>query len=128
MRTGGVTTVSMLVVLIVGTVIGALVGLVLGGSIRHGAILALIAGLAGTIGGVIVRNALVYRQIGVGPNDEAIPVVVVVYGVIAAIAGSLGGLELALLLHEPFPVWIGTLAGLLSSILMGLLMIAYHTP
>jgi Na+/citrate or Na+/malate symporter len=128
MRTGGVTTISMLVVLIVGTVIGAFVGLVLGGTISHRAVLALVAGLAGTIGAAIVRNALVYRQIGVGPNDEAIPAVVVIYAAIAAIAGSLGGLELARLLHEPSPVWIGTLSGLLSSILMALLMIAYHTP
>ena len=51
-----------------------------------------------------------------------------VYGLIAAVVASLGGLELAQLLHEPFPVWIGTLAGLLSSVSMGLLLIAYHTP
>jgi len=31
-------------------------------------------------------------------------------------------------LHEPFPVWTGALAGLLSSILMGLLMITYRMP
>ena len=127
MRTGGVATVSMLVMLIVGTAIGAFVGLLLGHTFQH-PILALIAGLAGTAGAVVARNALVHRQIGIAPDEEAIPMVVMIYGLIAAIAASLGALELAHLLHEPFPVWIGTLAGLLSSVLMGLITIAYHTP
>ena len=50
-----------------------------------------------------------------------------IYGAMARIAGSLAGLEFAKL-HEPFPVWTGALAGLLSSILMGLLMITYRMP
>jgi hypothetical protein len=61
MRTGGVATVSMLVLLIVGTVIGALVGLALGGSFQH-AIVAIIAGMAGTLAAVIAQNALVHGQ------------------------------------------------------------------
>jgi hypothetical protein len=117
----------MLVMLIVGTAIGALVGLFLGGAFQH-PILALIAGLTGTAGAVVARNALVHRQIGVAPDEEPIPMVVMVCGLIGAVAASLGGLELANLLHEPFPVWIGTLAGLLSSVLMGLITTAYHTP
>jgi hypothetical protein len=126
MPKGGVTTVSLLVVLLVGTGIGALLGLFLGGSVSHGAVLALVAGVAATIGAVIVRNALVHRKIGVGPDDTAIPTAVAIYALIASIAGSLAGLEVANLLHEAFPVWIGTLAGLMSSILMGLLMVTHH--
>jgi hypothetical protein len=100
--------------------------LFLGGSVSHGAVLALVAGVAATIGAVIVRNALVHRKIGVGPDDTSIPTTVAIYGLIASIAGSLAGLEVAILLHEAFPVWIGTLAGLMSSISMGLLMVTYH--
>jgi hypothetical protein len=33
-----------------------------------------------------------------------------------------------LISNWPLPVWIGALAGLLSSILMGLLMVTYHMP
>jgi hypothetical protein len=124
---GGVITVGLLVVILVGTAVGALVGLFLGGSIAHGVVLAVIAGLAATIVATVVRNFLVSRKIGVGPDDVAVPTVFLVYGAIASIAGSLAGLELAKLLHEPFPVWTGALAGLLSSILMALLMIAYHS-
>ena len=127
MRTGGVATISMLVLLIVGTAIGALVGLFLGGTFHH-AIVAVIAGLTGTFGAVVAHNTLIHRQIGVGSAEEPLPMIMMVYGLIAAVVASLGGLELAHLLHKPFPVWIGTLAGLLSSVLMGLLLIAYHTP
>jgi len=49
-------------------------------------------------------------------------------GFIAAVVASLGGLELAHVFHEPFSVRIGMLAGLLSSALVGLVVIAYHTP
>ena len=123
---GGVTTVGLLVVILVGTAVGALVGLFLRGSIAHGVALAVIAGLAATIVATVARNFLVSRKIGVGPDEAAVPTIVLIYGAMASIAGSLAGLELAKLLHEPFPVWTGALAGLLSSILMALLMITYH--
>ena len=124
---GGVTTVSLLVVILVGTAVGAVIGLLLRGSIAHGVALAVIAGLAATIVATLARNFLVSRKIGVGPDDAAVPTIVLIYGAMASIAGSLAGLELAKLLHEPFPVWTGALAGLLSSILMALLMITYHS-
>jgi hypothetical protein len=127
MRTGGIATVSILVMLTVGTAIGALVGLFLGHTFQH-PIAAVVAGMAGTFVAVIAQNALVHRQIGVGTDEEPIPMVIMVCGLIAAVAASLGGLELASLLHEPFPVWIGTMAGLLSSVVMGLITVAYHAP
>ena len=71
-KLGGVTTVSLLVVILIGTVVGALVGLVLGGSVSHVA-LAIIAGLAATLVGSALRNVLVYRKIGVGTNDPPSP-------------------------------------------------------
>ena len=85
MRTGGVATVSMLVMLTVGTAIGALVGLFLGHTFHH-AIVAIIAGMAGTFVAVIAQNALVHRQIGVGTDEEPIPMVIMVCGLIAAVA------------------------------------------
>ena len=128
LRTGDVAPASLIVLLVVGAMTGALVGLLLGRSIEPGAILALVAGLAATIAAVAVRNGLVQRQIGVGSGEEPIPVEVLTYGLVGAFAGSLGGLELAELLHEPIAVWVGLLSGLLSSLLMGLLLITYHTP
>ena len=124
---GGVTTVSLLVFMVVGTTVGALAGLFLG-SIFHGQVLAIVAGLAGTIVATIARNVLVFWEIGVGPDEAALPWLVVLFGVIASVAGSLAGYEIAVLYEELLPFIIGGLAGLLSSILMGLIMIAYHMP
>jgi hypothetical protein len=56
------------------------------------------------------------------------PWLVLLYGVIASLAGSLAGYEIAVLYEELLPFIIGGLAGLLSSILMGLIMITYHMP
>lgn len=125
MRKGGVTL-SLLVVQLVGTGTGALVGLILGGSISHEVVIALVAGLTATFAAALVRNELVHRQIGVGPCDTTVPSIVIAYAAFASVIGGLAGLELAILLDEPFPVWIGTLAGLLSSILTGLLIVTFH--
>jgi hypothetical protein len=122
----GITTVSLLVFLIVGTVVGAVVGLFLGNSLPPGALLAVFAGLAGTVAGAVARNVLVDQGIAVGEYEAALPFPILIYAVIASFVGSLAGMEVALLVGEAFPVWIGALAGLLSSILTGLLVIAYH--
>jgi hypothetical protein len=52
--------------------------------------------------------------------------VVLTFAVIASIAGSLAGHDVATLAGEASPVWMGTLAGLFSSLLMALLMITYY--
>ena len=50
----------------------------------------------------------------------------ILYSAIASLAGSAAAVEVAHASHYDSPVWIGTLAGLFSSILMALLMIAYY--
>lgn len=122
----GITTVSLLVVLIVGTIVGALAGMLLGNSMESGVLLAVLSGLSGTVAGAVTRNALVEMGVGVGEFEEALPTSVLIFAVIASLAGSLAGFEVASLLHEFLPAWIGALAGLFSSILTGQLVIAYH--
>jgi hypothetical protein len=125
----GITTASLLVVMFVGTIIGALVGMFLGNSIPPGPWLAILAGLAGTVLGAVVRNFLVDQGIAVGEYEAALPTPILIFAAVASVVGSLAGLEVALLIGESFPLWIGALAGLLSSILTSLLVIAYHhTP
>jgi hypothetical protein len=122
------TSASVLIVLLVGTAIGALVGLLLGGSMDNW-YLALLAGFLASTIGVVVRNLLLSRGAGVGPDDSKTPVLVLIYAAVA----SLGAGSLALELARPSgleaegPVWIGTLAGLFASILLTMLMVAYHT-
>jgi uncharacterized membrane protein YeaQ/YmgE (transglycosylase-associated protein family) len=122
----GITTASLLVVLFMGTAVGAIAGLLLGNSMPPSVLLAVLAGLAGTVAGAVARNALVDRGLLGGEFEAALPTPILAFAVLASFVGSLAGLELATLLHEAFPVWIGALAGLLSSILTALLVISFH--
>jgi hypothetical protein len=120
------TSASLLIVLLVGTVVGALTGLIVGGGIEA-LYLAILAGFLGTIIAGIVRNFIMVRGSGVGPDDSHTPVLVLVYSAVASLAGSSAAIEVARLSEVSAPVWLGTLAGLFSSILLAMLMIVYHT-
>ena len=120
------TSASLLIVLIVGTVVGALTGLIVGGSLEA-LYLAILAGFLGTTIGAVVRNLIISRGAGMGPDESRTPVLVIVYAAVASLAGSSAAIEVARLSEVSSPVWIGTLAGLFSSILLGMLMITYHT-
>jgi len=120
------TSASLLIVLIVGTVVGALTGLIVGGSLEA-LYLAILAGFLGTTIGAVVRNLIISRGAGMGPDESRTPVLVIVYAAVASLAGSSAAIEVARLSEVLSPVWIGTLAGLFSSILLAMLMITYHT-
>jgi tellurite resistance protein TehA-like permease len=121
------TSANLLIVLIVGIVVGALVGLGLGGYFGNQLYLAILAGFLGTIIGGLARNYIMVRRTG-GSDEERTPLLVIVFAAIASLAGSSAALEVAQQSHlEDSSVWIGTLAGLFSAILMAMLMIVYHT-
>jgi tellurite resistance protein TehA-like permease len=120
------TSASLLIVLLVGTVVGALTGLVVGGAM--GALyLAIVAGFLGAIIAAFVRNFIMTRASGVGPNDLRTPVLVLVYSAVASLAGSAAAKEVSDVSELSSAVWIGALAGLFSAILLALLLITYHT-
>jgi uncharacterized membrane protein len=120
------TTANLLVVLLVGTAVGALAGAALGSFFPHSLYLGIVAGFLATIIAGVVRNWVIKRITGVGPYTSSIPALVILYSAIASLAGSAAAVEVAHASHHDSPVWIGTLAGLFSSILMALLMIAYY--
>ncbi|HXG78733.1 MAG TPA: hypothetical protein VNJ31_05270 [Methyloceanibacter sp.] len=121
------TSASLLIVLLVGTAVGAVIGLGVGTSLGS-LTLAVLAGFLGVIAGVVVRNFIVRRGAGLGPDDSRTPLLVVVFGAVASLAASSAALELARRSDlAGSPVWIGTLAGLFAAILMAMLMITYHT-
>lgn len=125
-RLHGSTSASLIVMFLVAAGVGAAVGSIIGQSL-NAALLAMIAGFIATISAVVVRNNLLNRWTGVGPDDFKIPMVVIVYAAIASIAGSLAGKEVLDQAGGNFsPEWIGTVAGLGSAILMALLMITYY--
>ena len=122
----GVPSASLLVVMLVATAIGALVGLLLGGWLEP-VLLALIAGFLGTITAGIVRNTLlIYVWGATGVEDAGTPIVAITYAAVASLAGSLAADRIALLIGATPAVAIGGLAGLLSGVLLGLLMMAYR--
>jgi hypothetical protein len=121
------TSANLLIVLLVGTVVGALAGLGLGDFFSNPWYLALVAGFLGTIVAALVRDFIVRRGGALGPDSSRIPALVLVYAVIASLAGSSAATEVAQQSDMTASVWVGTLAGLFSSILMSMLMIAYFT-
>ena len=121
------TSASLLIVLIVGTVVGALTGLIVGGSLEA-LYLAILAGFLGTTIAGTVRNAIMVRGAKVGPDDSRTPMLVIVYAAVASLAASAAALEIAQRSDlSGSPVWIGALSGLFAAILMAMLMITYHT-
>jgi hypothetical protein len=123
----GVTSASLIVVIVVTAAVGAGVGGILGNYVPP-VLVALGSGFMATVVAVIVRNTLVNRFSGAGPDQGRIPGVVVVFGVIGSIAGSLAAKELLDQAGGAYTsVWLGTVAGLASAVLVALLLITYHT-
>ena len=121
------TSAAVLIVLLVGTAVGALTGVFVGTALGSLS-LAVLAGFLGIIIGAFVRSFLMARAAGVGPDDYRTPVVVLVFGVVASLAASAGAVEVARRSDlAGSPVWIGTLAGLFAALLMAMLMITYYT-
>jgi hypothetical protein len=108
-------------------VVGALTGLGLGSFFGNQLYLAILAGFLGTIIGGMARNFIMARGSGAGPDTSRTPTLVIIYSAIASLAGSSAAMEVAQQSQVSASVWIGTLAGLFSAILMALLMITYHT-
>jgi hypothetical protein len=122
------TSASLLIVLMVGTAVGALTGLAAGGFSLGALTVALLAGFLGTTIGAAVRNFILARSAGIGPDDSRTPLLVVIYAVIASLAASAAAVELAQRSDlGDSRIWVGTLSGLIAAILMSMLLITYHT-
>ena len=118
------TSANLLIVILVGAVVGALVGLALGGTLT-GFYLAVVAGFLATVIAGVARNE-VMKHAGAGPDDSKIPNLVLVYSAVASLGGSSLADELVRLGGIDSAVWLGTLAGLFSCILLAMLMITYY--
>ena len=119
------TTASVLIVMIVATVVGGVIGMVLGGSVNV-FLLAIAAGFLGVIAAAIVRNYILVRVAQSGPDDSGIPAIIIVFSLVASVAGSLAAEELSDEILKFPPALLGAFAGLLSSVLMVMLMVTYH--
>lgn len=119
------TSASILVVLIVAIAIGGLTGMVLGDSVNV-FLLTLAAGFLGVIAAAIARNYVLVRLAGSGPDDSGIPGLVIIFSIVASIAGSLAAEDIGESILHLSPAMLGAFAGLLSAVLMIMLMVTYH--
>jgi hypothetical protein len=123
----GVISMSIVILVLIATAIGAITGLVLDGMLLGTRQLAVASGFIATVIASIARYKLVFLGAGVGADDRKVPMVLLVNAAIASIAGSLAAHDIAgLIADPPSSVIIGTFAGLLSAVLMAMLMITYH--
>jgi hypothetical protein len=125
-RKPGSTSASLIIVILVAMVIGALVGLVLSGTNLNSRTVAIIAGVVATVVAGIARYKVIFLGAGTGPDETRVPGLVVAYSVIASIAGSLAAHDLYGNVIGEMPILLGAVAGLFSAIIMAMLMITYH--
>jgi uncharacterized membrane protein YbjE (DUF340 family) len=120
------TSTKLLIVVLIGLVVGAITGLALKGILGNFYLRWWPVFLA-TVIGCVIRNTVMVRGSG-APDDARIPMVVIVFSIVASLAGSSAALEIAQHSHDQMScsVWIGALAGLFASILMAMLTIVYH--
>jgi len=123
----GVTSASLIIVILVAAAVGAVVGGLLDQAGVDRTLLAIIAGFVATIAAGIVRHVMIRKVWGAGPDVTRIPSVLIVFVLVSSLAGSLAGHEILDDYHEFYSgIWVGTLAGLLSSLIMSMLMITYY--
>lgn len=122
----GVTSASLLIVILVAAAVGAIVGGILDQAGVNRTLLAIISGFVAIVAAGVARQVLVHDVWGVGPDVTKIPGVVIAFALVSSLAGSLAGHEILDDLHQFYSgIWVGTLAGLLSALLMAMLMITY---
>ena len=124
----GVISASLVIVTLVATAVGAVIGLLLGGFLPPGSrLIAIQAGFIATVVASIARYKLVALGARADVDEARIPMVLVANAAIASIAGSLAAHDLmGFVGAQTSPALLGALAGLLSAVLTALLMIAYH--
>ena len=120
----GVTTASLIVIVLVATLVGVLTALLLGNSFGQD-VLAMIAGVTGMVAAALLRNTLLVKAWGAaGVEDPGTPGAVIADAVPASIVGSLAAGWIAISIGGVPNAVTGGLAGLISAALLGALMIA----
>ena len=133
-------SISFIIVLIVGSAVGAFTGMAIGGLVPD-LYLAMIAGVLATIVAGIVRNTIMTR-VGLEPDssgtqpvlmmiysavaiDRRIPLRVIMYSAAASLAGSVAAVQIATVGEVTSSVLVGSLAGLFAGTLMAMLTMVY---
>lgn len=111
----GLVSMSVLVIMLVGTISGAVVGLIISGHLTNQVVLAIICALVAAILALTAGHRTLGRDLSI-----SLPPGVVLWNVaIATLIGGLAGHELSVDLRDPpAPVLVGGVSGVLTSVLM----------
>ncbi len=127
---GGVSA-SVLIVVLVSLVSGAVWGVLLGQIIAQPALLSVMASMLAIVTSSAVRYLTISAGAGApypGGGRVALPSIVWINSLIASIFGGLAAHGLLTVAGPPHPVFLtGAIAGLSGGILMALLMISYYS-
>ena len=111
----GVVSMSVLVIMLVGTISGAVVGLIISSHLTNQVVLAILCAFVAAI----LALAASYRTLGRNLNISLPPSVILWNVAMASLIGGLAGHELSVDLRDPpAPPLVGGISGVLTSLLM----------
>lgn len=114
-------TPGLLIAIVAGIAVGALSAGVLSSLINSGLVLAAVSAALSVVATSLLRSGLLKTARQIGYGSTPIPGIVILFGIVSTIAGSLSGYYAATLVTSaPYAWQVGAGAGLFSSILMGL--------
>jgi hypothetical protein len=127
-KSSGAVSASLIILILVAAAIGTIVALGLQDTGLGSRTIALIAGFLATLAASVARYKIVFLGAGKGSDESRVPALVLIYAAIASIAGSLAAHDLyGVIADTSSTVFLGSLAGMLSAVLMAMLMVTYHT-
>ena len=111
----GLVSMSVLVIMVVGTIGGAVVGLIISGHLINQIVLAIICALVAAVLALVAGRRTLGRNLSI-----SLPPGVVLWNVvIASLIGGLAGHELSVDLRDPpAPALVGGVSGILASLLI----------
>jgi hypothetical protein len=121
---------SIILTVIIGGVAGAVFGHALDGIVMNKALFAVTAAFLAVLVGTVARHFTIFASIrgaGPGPGTQMLTGIVLLNTAVSSVVGGLIGYGISLNLLSPPPAaWIGCLSGLVASVSMELMMIAYR--
>jgi len=117
---------SLLIVILVSTIVAGLLGVVLG-DVLDSLLVAILAGFFGVISAALIRNFVISRLVDPKRDNGGIPPMIIVFSAVASLAGSMTAQEITRELVHLRPSLMAALAGTISAVLMGMLMVVHHT-
>jgi len=123
---GASPSVSILIMIAVGLVIGVCTAAIVQGTGLGGRAIALLSGGAAVLVASFLRFKVMRGSHPGGAAEGSLVGTMVIYGLISTVAGGLAGHDIYNLFDARLPSLLGAIAGLLSVCVMSIAMITFH--